>query len=367
MYTVSDLINSRFFLQIFVLAMPMEGPERSLHKHFEKSYQYLLWTIYLVYVIIVLFTGLTLGALKAVVWFRYALKKQVAATAQEERKGIKKSTNYATASHDVRGSLAGIIGLIDICLTQVDPGSGLEENLLLMKTSSLSLLGNNAFNFIYYKFIIILYLVIKCFLICFCTALLNNTLDRSKLEAGKATLEEEKFEVSKLLEDVADLFHAVGMKKDVDVLLDLCDGSVNRFDCVKGDRKKLGQILSNIVSNAVKFTAEGYVSIRAYARKPSSASSATASTQKGLLTWLSSFLFPNYKTMSETNVDNIQKDGNCIEFVFEVDDTGVGIPKDKQDSVFENYAQIKGTSTGQEGTGLGLGIVQSLVRINLLR
>lgn len=52
------------------------------------------------------------------------------------------------------------------------------------------------------------------------------------------------------------MFHAVGMKKGVDVVLDLSDGSVNKFDHVKGDRKKLRQILSNIVSNAVKFTSQ---------------------------------------------------------------------------------------------------------------
>ncbi|XP_074337425.1 histidine kinase CKI1-like [Apium graveolens] len=319
---------------ISLLAMPVEGPESYLHKHFEESYWYLLLTICLVYTIIMVFAGLTLRALRAVAWFRSALKKQVAATAHEERKGINKSTNYANASHDVRGSLAGIIGLIDMCLTQVDPGSNVEENLIVMNTSSQYLLG-----------------------------LLNSTLDRSKLEAGKAILDEEEFEVSQLLEDVADLFHVVGMKKDVDVLLDLCDGSVNRFDRVKGDRKKLRQILSNVVSNAVKFTSEGYVSIRAYARKPSSSSLNTGSTQKCLLSRLLSLLFPNYIASYKTNIGNIQKDENCIEFVFEVDDTGVGIPKDKQEMVFENYAQIKDTSSRQEGTGLGLGIVQSLVRL----
>lgn len=77
---------------------------------------------------------------------------------------------------------------------------------------------------------------------------------KKKLEAGKVTLEKEEFEVSKLLEDVADLFHAIGMKKGIDVVLDLNDGSVNKFDHVRDDRKKLRQIILNIVSNAVKFT-----------------------------------------------------------------------------------------------------------------
>lgn len=204
--------------------------------------------------------------------------------------------------------------------------------------------------------------------LCLSIGILNNILDRSKLEAGKVPLEEEEFEMSKLIEDVADLFHAVGMKKGVDVVLDLSDGSVNKFDRVIGDRKKLIQIISNIVSNAVKFTSEGYVSIRAYARKPS-LSSRLNSTRKGPLSWLSCFQFPNIDsfTEDEVTVNNIRGDENCMEYVFEVDDTGAGIPKDKRETVFENYAQIKETAAKQEGTGLGLGIVQSLVRITLTR
>jgi signal transduction histidine kinase len=54
----------------------------------------------------------------------------------------------------------------------------------------------------------------------------------------------------------------------------------------------------------------------------------------------------------------LQNDPNAIEFYFEVVDTGVGIPKEKRESVFENYVQVK---EGHGGTGLGLGIVQSIV------
>ncbi|XP_074323316.1 histidine kinase CKI1-like [Apium graveolens] len=319
---------------VFVLAMPLEGPERSLHKHLSRSYQYLFGTIGLIFFSTVVFVFLIVGALQRLIQLRAALMKQMDATVQAERKGIKKSTNYANASHDVRASLAGITGLIEICLTQVARGSDLEGNIMHMKSCSDDLLG-----------------------------ILNNILDRSKLEAG--TLEQEEFEVSKLIEDVADLFHAVGIKKGIDVVLDLSDGSVDKFDHVIGDRKKLRQILSNIVSNAVKFTSEGHVLIRAYARKPRCSSLRLDSTRKGPLSWLLCYQFLKKEALTKygTTVDSIQKDETCMEFVFEVDDTGVGIQKDKQDIIFENYAQIKETSAGQEGTGLGLGIVQSLVRL----
>lgn len=126
--------------------MPLEGPGRSLHKHFSKSYQYLFATIGLIFFFIVVFVVLFVGALQRVIQLRAALMKQMDATAQEERKGIKKSTNYANASHEVRASLAGITGVIDICLTQVDRGSDLEENIMHMKICSEDLLGNKAFN-----------------------------------------------------------------------------------------------------------------------------------------------------------------------------------------------------------------------------
>lgn len=122
--------------------MPLEGPERSLHKHFSRSYQYLFGTIGLIFVFTVVFVFLIIGALQRVIQLRAALMKQMDATAQAERKGIKKSTNYANASHDVRASLAGITGLIEICLTQVDRGSDLEANIMHMKSCSDDLLGN---------------------------------------------------------------------------------------------------------------------------------------------------------------------------------------------------------------------------------
>jgi len=56
-----------------------------------------------------------------------------------------------------------------------------------------------------------------------------------------------------------------------------------------------------------------------------------------------------------------EQDPNSMEFVFEVSDTGKGIPKEKIQSVFENFVQVEETALGKGGTGLGLGIVQSLV------
>ncbi|GAB4830569.1 hypothetical protein Ancab_020334 [Ancistrocladus abbreviatus] len=193
--------------------------------------------------------------------------------------------------------------------------------------------------------------------------LMNSVLDMSKIEAGKMQLTEEEFSLPELLEDVADLFHPLGMKKGVEVVLDFCDGSVSRNPVVKGDRGKLKQILSNLLSNAVKFTSDGHVSVRAWTQKPSMENSIIASNQN-----ISSFmngiscLFSKKEVVEDLNeMQKTKQDPRCMEFIMEVDDTGKGIPKEKRKSVFENFVQVKETAAGTGGTGLGLGIVQSLV------
>ncbi|KAG2325904.1 hypothetical protein Bca52824_008632 [Brassica carinata] len=228
---------------------------------------------------------------------RTTLINQMEATQQAERKSMNKSQAFARASHDIRGSLAGITGLIDLChdSEEVRHGSELETRLKLVNGCTKDLLD-----------------------------LLNSVLDTSRIESGKMQLKEEEFNLAKLVEDVIDFFHPVAMKKGVDVVLDMHDGSVFKYSNVRGDSGKLKQILNNLVSNAVKFTVQGHISIRAWAQRTSS---------------------------------------NMMEFVFEVDDTGKGIPMEMRKSVFENYVQVRETDQGQQGTGLGLGIVQSLVRL----
>ncbi|KAB1223455.1 Histidine kinase CKI1 [Morella rubra] len=278
------------------------------------------------------FVFVVLRAAKREMHLCAALIKQMEATQQAERKSMNKSQAFASASHDIRASLAGLIGLIEICYDEVAPGSDLATNLRQMDTCANDLLG-----------------------------ILNSILDISKIEAGKMVLEEEEFDLAQLLEDVVDLFHPVGIRKGVDVVLDPCDGSILKFSQVKGDRGKLKQILSNLLSNAVKFTSEGNVTVRAWVRKPRSLQNSIITSKRNCLPCLfckNSRAYNDFKAMNAA-----EPDPDAMEFVFEVDDTGEGIPKEKQKLVFENYVQVKETTLGQGGTGLGLGIVQSLVRL----
>lgn len=191
--------------------------------------------------------------------------------------------------------------------------------------------------------------------------ILNSVMDTSKIEAGKMQLEEGEFNLAQLLEDVVDMYYPIGVAKGVDIILDPCDGSVLKIHRVKGDRGKLKQILCNLLSNAIKFTSEGHITLRTFVQKTNKENAIIASNQKGLARFLLRICGKNNESLTEYDeLRAVQKNLNCMEFVFEVEDTGNGIPKEKQKSVFEYFVQVKETALGQ-GCGLGLGIVQSLV------
>ncbi|OAY83344.1 putative histidine kinase 2, partial [Ananas comosus] len=273
------------------------------------------------------------------VLLRANLIKQKEAVQQAERKSMNKSLAFASASHDVRNSLAGITGLIEFCRRDVAPQSELDINLEQMKTCALKLLE-----------------------------ILNTILDTSKVEAGKMQLEEVEFDMVQVIEESIDIFHVVALKKGLEIVWDPCDCSVLKSPIVKGDFKRLKQIMDNLIGNAVKFTSVGSIVVRAWAKKPTVKSSEVSSKYGCRLSkifgLLSTYFSKNGAYVDLQNLNSDQHDSNSIEFIFEVDDTGVGIPKEKRASVFENYVQVKESSKeGQEGTGLGLGIVQSFVRL----
>ncbi|XP_027349422.1 histidine kinase CKI1 [Abrus precatorius] len=317
---------------VYVLAVPNNGLVRYVHEIKKKGLT--LMTVMMVMALVAmlsfLFTNVRL--LKREMHLCASLIKQMEATQQAERKSMNKSHAFASATHDVRASLAGLTGLIEMCYHEVVPDSELETNLKQMDSCTKDLLG-----------------------------LLNSILDTSKIEAGKMQLEEEEFDIFQLLEDVVDLYHPVGMKKGVEIVMDPCDGSLLRYSRTKGDRGKLKQVLCNLLSNAVKFTSEGHIAVRAWARKPSLKSSLNATNRYRLKRLLSCVFYRKKEALDD--IEAIQYDPNCMDFTFEVDDTGIGIPKEKYKSVFENYVQVKETALGHEGTGLGLGIVRSLVRL----
>ncbi|EOA26327.1 hypothetical protein CARUB_v10025468mg [Capsella rubella] len=309
------------------------------HQAKQALYQLIVVTIIVAFGWPVGFVLFMMQATRQEMHMRATLINQMEATQQAERKSMNKSQAFARASHDIRGYLAAINGLIDLSRDDAHPGSDQDTNLKQVNVCVKDML-----------------------------ALLNSVLDMSKIESGKLHLEEVEFNLARLLEEVTDFYHPVAMKKGVDVVLDPHDGSIFKYSNVRGDCGKLKQILNNLVSNAVKFTVDGHISIRAWAQRPGPKSSVVlASDPQGSVSKFLKSRFCKSKDQSstyETEISNsIRNNANTMEFVFEVDDTGKGIPTEMRKSVFENYVQVRETAQGQQGTGLGLGIVQSLVRL----
>jgi signal transduction histidine kinase len=194
--------------------------------------------------------------------------------------------------------------------------------------------------------------------------ILNSILDTSKVESGKMQLQESEFSMADVLQESVDLASVTGVRQGLEVVWDPCDFSVLRCAAVTGDCKRLKQILDNLLGNALKFTSEGHVVLRAWANRPIAGSSASPPSRFGCPTLCAgggggSFGFLFRAREDPGHHDRVENDpDDLVEFYFEVIDTGVGIPREKRMSVFENYVQV---NNGQGGTGLGLGIVQSFV------
>ena len=193
--------------------------------------------------------------------------------------------------------------------------------------------------------------------------ILNTILDMGKLESGKIQLEEVEFRMADVLEESMDLANVIGMSGGVEVIWDPCDFSVLRCTATVGDCKRVKQILDNLLGNAIKFTHEGHVMLRAWANRPVIRGSMISTPSRFAPRCRAARVFGRLLGKSENCAEqngglSLKIDPDSVEFYFEVVDTGVGIPEERRESVFDNYVQVK---AGHGGTGLGLGIVQSFV------
>ena len=154
-------------------------------------------------------------------------------------------------------------------------------------------------------------------------SLINDVLDYSKIEAGKLKLESVDFSIVDLLNKISASFKFKAQAKNIDLNLEIGEYTPDRL---LGDPTRLTQIINNLISNAIKFTNEGGVTVKTY--------------------------LVGIK-------DEIATIG------FEVSDTGIGIPQDKLKDIFEDYEQASRETTRQYGgTGLGLAITKKLLELH---
>jgi signal transduction histidine kinase/DNA-binding response OmpR family regulator len=204
-----------------------------------------------------------------------------------------KSAFIANMSHELRSPLNAVLGFSQLMLRAKNLPYEQYENISIIYRSGEYLL-----------------------------TLINNILDLSKIEAGKTTVNPKDFDLHRLLDDLEDMFHLRASNQGLNLIFQRSE-NVPRYICT--DEVKLRQVLINLISNALKFTETGGISL-------------------------------TVKNSSEeiTGVVTIN---------FKIRDTGVGIAEAELPKIFEAFSQAQAGKDSQEGTGLGLTISRKFVQL----
>ena len=221
---------------------------------------------------------------------RRMLDNLITARKRAEEAAFSKQQFMSTMSHEIRTPLNEVIGITNL-LYQSNPREDQMDYINTLRFSANYLLS-----------------------------LVNDILDYNKMEAGKIVFEKTEFDLAGMLEDIKRSYSHRALEKGIYFAL---EKSPDLPVTLIGDPMRLNQILSNLLSNAMKFTSRGGVTLKASVKEHLEGKAAVE---------------------------------------FSVADTGIGIPEEKQEVIFESYAQASSDTTRKYGgTGLGLAICKRLV------
>jgi signal transduction histidine kinase len=204
-----------------------------------------------------------------------------------------KDMQIANMTHELRTPVSAIIGYVELLKEEIEA----EESNVLPDIERLRHVGTEMLT------------------------LINNTLDLSKIEAGKLELNKEYFEATPFIKDVISVTLPLAQKNNNQLFYNVLD-----IEQICGDRARIKQILLNLVSNACKFTHDGRIDI---------------------------------------NISKIiLSDSNQAAIQFQINDTGIGIEEDNINKLFTNYTQANSNINDlYGGTGLGLAICQQICQL----
>jgi len=225
-----------------------------------------------------------------------ALAKDVA-----EQASHAKTQFLSNMSHELRTPLNAIIGFAQLMKRDVNLSQEHKEHVVIINRSSEHLLD-----------------------------LINDILDMAKIEAGRITLNETSFDLYSLLDTIEAMFAFKAESKNIQFSFDF-DPALPQY--IRTDESKLRQVLINLISNAIKFTQAGGVTLRVRKSKSSSNS------------------LPIETTPAKTMIH------------FEIEDTGPGITEAEIDTLFEAFVQTEAGRKSQQGTGLGLPISKKFIQL----
>jgi len=224
------------------------------------------------------------------------LEKEEAQRQQKvaEAASLAKSKFLANMSHEIRTPLNAVMGLTDL-VARTDMTSAQQEYLRKIKIASQTLLS-----------------------------VINDILDFSKIEAGRLTLEKTNFSLHEVMANLAEMFAHKAHEKELELIIHIDETTPG---ALVGDPVRLGQVLINLVGNAIKFTEKGEIVVH---------------------------VAPMETVPSQ----------DAIRLDFSVFDTGIGIPENRVPHLFQSFTQADDSTTREYGgTGLGLAICRKLTRL----